>query len=405
MADEQVVAEVQQTPTGGAPAPETPSRAERPSPPRHETIPDRGARDRRESIRAAREASDVAQTASEKPKAAEPAKAPEKGAGEAEGRVRAPDGKFASPKAADAPAAQEHAPAKAAEAAPDKAPPAKPDFPRAWASGQRRALYDGASPELRAEIAAREAESNAGVEKMRAETQRHTQLATEFDRVTQPYMATMRSMNLNPIAVYQDFLNTAYILNTGTPEQKQKIIRDTAQQYGVDLGSVSAAPEWQDPTLTALKAEIAELRQGFQQGRQSQEQARMGDAERAIDAFAKETDAAGAPLRPHLEAVAEDMTAILPRIREKNPGKSHGEILTMAYDTAVWANADTRKDVLAAQTKAQDDKRKADEGERIAKAKHAAGSISGGPGVATSPVQQGKSRRALISEGMNTHRV
>ena len=168
----------------------------------------------------------------------------------------------------------------------------------------------------------------------------------------------MRAEGATPQQAVQSLLNTAQILRTGTPQQKEAIIRQTAQRFGVSLGSEPGESDGPaDPNVAALQKQVADLtnfiNQNQQQALAQQEQGVLSE----IEAFSQATDDKGQPLRPHYSAVEGDMIPLIAAIRSASPGKSNAEVLTEAYDRAVWANPETRKQVQEATAKDAEAKR------------------------------------------------
>jgi hypothetical protein len=100
--------------------------------------------------------------------------------------------------------------------------------------------------------------------------------------------------------------------------------------------------------LGRTTSEIQTLRNELQQMRQAEQQQREDESLKAtrwtIDQFANETDQSGRPLRPHFDAVLEDVIELF----KANPERD----LQDAYERAIWANKDIRARMLAQQQQA-----------------------------------------------------
>lgn len=199
----------------------------------------------------------------------------------------------------------------------------------------------------------------------------------------QPYMAMIQSEGSDARTAIRSLLNTAYLMRTAPPAQKQQLFFQLAQKYGVDL---SNQPQQQrlDPNLQYVLGELQQLKQQ-QSGQltaqtQAQEQEIMGE----IQAFASD------PAHPYFEEVKGDMAYLLqlPQGGPKN--------LDDAYERACWANPEIRKSILADQRKAEEAKRKEELQKSIAGKKVAASSLKSDPTGAT-PVPDGGDLRATIS--------
>lgn len=137
----------------------------------------------------------------------------------------------------------------------------------------------------------------------------------------------------------------------------------TPQQLFPEIGQVQAQQpaeqEWVDPEIIKLREELGSLRsqqQQYQAWIQQQEHARMAQSQQAtqtlIQEFSSSVDEAGTPLYPHFETLKHEMAyemnkpdlARMPDSLEK---------LKLAYDRAVYANPQTRQEMLERQQAAQ----------------------------------------------------
>ena len=243
--------------------------------------------------------------------------------------------------------------------------------PAGWDNELRRAAFASASPELRAEIAAREDEMEKGVTRLKEQYEGKASLADEFSEIVRPYEGQIRAEGATPLQAVQTLLNTAQILRTGSPQQKEAVIRQTAQQFGVNLAHEPGDPslDGTDPNVAALQKQVADLTNFITQQQQQTVQQQQQGILSEIEAFSAAKDEKGEPLRPHYSAVEGDMIPLIASIRSASPGKSNAEVLTEAYDRAVWANPETRKLSLEAQVKAAEEKRLKDAAEAATKAK------------------------------------
>ena len=97
--------------------------------------------------------------------------------------------------------------------------------------------------------------------------------------------------------------------------------------------------------LAALKGVWQQATQTAQQRQQQSEQARLNDAQTAIQSFGNAVDDSGNLAHPHLDKVWMHM---LPIINDLNVNPEHAKLtysdkLQRAYEDAVWANPEYRQ--------------------------------------------------------------
>lgn len=224
-----------------------------------------------------------------------------------------------------------------------------------------KAKFAALDPEVQAEIVRREKESH---QKITSQDEDRT-FGKKMRDLGRPYEATMAMVGANHETAFQDYLRTAHILYTGSPELKIQALRAIAQQHKIDLGTpLPQAPS--DPNIAALMREVSELRQARQaeiQQRQNQENTVIKSA---YDAFLAE------PGIEHLDRVKPVMKALL----ESGAAETYRD----AYDKAVYADPELRSTLLAAQQRETEEKRAAEAKAKADAAKRAAVSVTGGPG-------------------------
>ena len=137
----------------------------------------------------------------------------------------------------------------------------------------------------------------------------------------------------------------------------QEFIQWFAQQRNIDLGSLGSGRQEQpnDPFQTKinqLEQTVSSLATQIQQSQSSVH-------EREVQAFASD------PNHPYFNDVANDMVAFV----------QSGKSLQEAYDMAVWANPNTRQQLLTKQQQEEELKRR----QKTEQARQAAASISGSP--------------------------
>jgi len=235
-----------------------------------------------------------------------------------------------------------------------------PPAPQSW-TAEAKLEWANASPRLREEIVKRENDMHQALTRHDGDLR----LGREIKEVVAPYMPIITAEGGTPAAAVRDLLNTAYVLRTGTPEQKKAIIFNTAKQFNIDIG-VPTDQEYEDPTIASLKQQIEELRQSANpQAIESRlrEQIESDKVKSEIAAFASQ------PEHVHFETVRPLMVAIL------NSGQAKD--LKEAYDMACMANPQIRTSLEASKAAEQQAKRK----QEIAAKKQAAASVTGSPAV------------------------
>ena len=232
------------------------------------------------------------------------------------------------------------------------------EAPQAW-TGPMKEKWATLPADVQAEINRRENDFH----KMVTSREGELRLGKDMKDVITPYMPIITAEGGNPVAAVQSLLNTAYQLRTGTPQQKAELVRQIAEQYGVDLGQATQQQP-QDNYLASLQNEIAQLKQAVNPQAimsQLQEQQEHVKIQSDISAFAAN------PANKHFETVKATMAPLLASGRAKD--------LQEAYDMACYADPTIRSTLLQEQASEQAAKRKA---EVIAK-KQAAVSVTGSP--------------------------
>lgn len=126
-----------------------------------------------------------------------------------------------------------------------------------------------------------------------------------------------------------------------------------AQQTGLDLNALAqggqqqpaAQPQTQHVPPEVLQR-LAGLESKFQQTEQQQQESRLSNDAAEIGSVATEKDAQGNFVRPYFEDLRPQIGPLLSIVRKENPGMSVREVAAEAYDRAVWANKDTRAQMV-----------------------------------------------------------
>jgi hypothetical protein len=239
--------------------------------------------------------------------------------------------------------------------------------PQSWGASAKAKFAD-LPPEIQQEVIRREGDYNKGL-------QRNAELANfgrSLAEVITPYQAMLAAEGADPITVVSEMMRTAYLLRNAPAPQKVQLFKQVAQQFGVDLTSLTAEEPYVDPQIAALQTRQQQLEQYLQQqALQAQQQSQYAQAQETsrltseIDAFADD------PAHPHFEEVRADMAALL------KAGRAQG--LADAYEMAIWARSDIRPSLLQQQQADTEAKRKAEAAKRVKEAQAAAVSVRGAP--------------------------
>jgi hypothetical protein len=273
---------------------------------------------------------------------------------DAQGRFVKPDGSLVDPTQATP---EEKAAAEPPPVAPPK--PGEPDLtkPPTSLKGNVQAKWQSLDPDVRAEFHRREADFHNGLSAYK----QMAEIGKIMDAEVRPYEAFIRSKNLSAPAVVRDLMNTAYTLNTGSPDAKLQVVLNIAKEYGIDLANVqekaqqliTAAPQI-DPVIAPLQEKLSAIEKAMEQQKQEASQREYAELQRETNAFAQK------PENKFYELVKLDMAALI------ETGRADG--LQDAYDKAIWANPEARAQLIAEQQAAE---RKA-KAEKAAAAKKAA---------------------------------
>jgi len=294
-------------------------------------------------------------------------------------RARDEAGKFVAkaPEASNEAAAAPVEPAAPVEEPVWKRPPNswKRDYHDVWAS---------ADPRLQEYAYQREEQMRAGVEPLKTKAE----VADRFNQTIEPYMNTIRGMNIDPMQAVAGLMNTDHTLRNGSQEQKQQEFLKLAHYYGIDLNGAAvqqqpvAAPEYY-----AVQNEITQLRGQLNSFQQAQQAAEENQILAEINKFA-----------PNKEFF-EDARPLMVDLLQKGLAVD----LEDAYEKAVRLD-DTLFNTVQSRRQAQTTSAKVAVADKAAKAaKAAAVSVkSSTPGAATTTkAQDRRSRLAEQFEGLD----
>ena len=277
---------------------------------------------------------------------------PEKASEPATGKEVAPEAAPAAPAKPERTRSEDGKFVKAAEQA-AAVDPATPQVKRKPPSTWRKeavAKWDALDPLVQEEVEKRELDAINGINTYKSKGD----LAEQWERAISPYQATIQSMNISPQKAAQALFAADHAMRYGTPHQKLAMIQKMAKDYGIQMEGLPE-PEQEDPRISALQQKLDEIDRRDQARDAALAADRDETAKKALDEFREKA--------PHLDAVREDMAALIETGRASN--------LQDAYDKAVWGKAELRDALIAEQLKG-----KTDEAARIASDARKAASVN-----------------------------
>ena len=243
--------------------------------------------------------------------------------------------------------------------------------PSSW-SAAAKAKFAQMDSDVQKEVIKREEDFHKGIDGYKA----RAALGDTLYKEIAPYEAMIRSQGSTPEVSIRNLLGVAYQLSVGTPQQKQQVIANIAQMYGVQMSTGEEMPQV-DPTVAALQQEVQKLRAEREQEKYQRETSTTATLSDEIAAFQAD------PANIYFENVKAHMSALL------QGGRATG--LKDAYEQATWANPEVRQQLLAQQQKDAELKR-LDEAKKTAiEAKRSAPINSRAKGVFSPVAQTGNS--------------
>lgn len=268
--------------------------------------------------------------------------------------------------------------------------------PGSWTPALRE-KWGGLPDDVRDHITKREAEITSQL----TQSASARKLADNFVQTIRPYEQLIRSSGSSPMQAVKSLMDTAAVLQIGTPAQKVKAAADIIRAYGVDLqmldqqlsGQVQRqnAPEAQIERLLSQRlAPINQMMQRLQQREQQDSQAVSSEALQTVQQFRDSEEA------EFLDDVREEMADLL----EVAARRGRAMTLNEAYDIACHQNADIR----AIREQRAEAKRIAQGGGGAARARIAAASLpAGAPPAGAGEGPKGNSRRAALEAAWEKH--
>jgi len=205
------------------------------------------------------------------------------------------------------------------------------EAPKSWAKEQHE-VWAKLPPEAQNYIEHREKQMLDGIE----EYKEFAHYGRELNNVIAPYSPMFEQAGVDIRTGVQYLLNAQYLLQQGTPQQKESELRRIAQQYGVNLGEKTAQTEEKlDPRLEQMQNTINQLQAAIQSSQQHTLTEVRAKTQKEVNDFANDGN------HPYFDELADEIAIQI----------KAGKDLQAAYDTAVYANPVTRtKEIARIQT-------------------------------------------------------
>jgi hypothetical protein len=207
--------------------------------------------------------------------------------------------------------------------------------PKSWAKEQHE-VWKTLPPAAQDYIEHREKQMLDGIE----EYKEYAHYGRELNNVISPYSPMFEQAGIDIKTGVQYLLNAQYLLQTGSPQQKEMELRRIAQQYGVNLGQKAQDGQQEieqqlDPRLEQMQNTINQLQNAMRQTQQSALTEARVKTQSEVNAFATDGN------HPYFDELADEIATQI----------KAGKGLQDAYDTAVFANPVTRaKEIARIQT-------------------------------------------------------
>jgi hypothetical protein len=240
--------------------------------------------------------------------------------------------------------------------------------PRALAA-HLKAKWSELPDEVRKEFARLEENSFKGVKALQQDAEIGKSLMAEI----RPYEHLIKASGSTPEQAVKSLFQTAAILRTGTPYEKQRALLSVAQEYGIPLQGV------EQPRYDPVVEQLTKLQQQMQQNQQQQEQQSESERVNAVNSFLEETDEKGNPKYPLDDSLAQQFFYEVSAVSEMNPNTNYRERLEKAYENLSWKVPEIRQVKLAQQQAALEAERKEKEAKALQQKKAGAVSIKGAP--------------------------
>jgi len=243
-----------------------------------------------------------------------------------------------------------------AETTQEQAKPAI-DAPVSW-SAEQKAKWASLPPDLQGYIAQRDKESHEAISRAGQQIKAFEPIS----KVIEHFSHVFQKNGLQP----HDGIARMMAVNEMLEADAPTAIKQIAKAYGVNLqGETEQNADPSSARAAELEAEVARIKSHLTEQHNKQVKAESDALAREIADFAKD--------KPHFESVRKVMAGLM--------SSGAAETMQDAYDKAIYADPTIRQSLQVDAQKAAEDKRKADEAERVAKAKKAAGvNVKSSPG-------------------------
>lgn len=246
--------------------------------------------------------------------------------------------------------------------------------PEGW-KGELKAKFNELPDWAQQEISRRETEAHKALTKQDEDRT----LGKRVNEMANPYLPTIRAEGATVEKAFSDYLQTAHVLRSGTPQQKAQSIAAVMGQFKVspqDLFSIlqgsnvnsggAVQPAQFNPALETLQQRVDRMEQERQQEIQQRQLQDERNLQNQIDEFSSQAG------HEHFEQVKKLMGVLL----ESGEAKDMED----AYQQAIHARPEIRSSLIAAQTQADNGKRLTELNAKTERAKSAAVSVTGAPG-------------------------
>ena len=267
---------------------------------------------------------------------------------------------------------------EALEAQDEEKPAVKPR-PSSWKKDYEE-HWGKLDPQLQDYIQQREADYAKGVSTYKNQWD---QAAPILESLNQ-FQPLLRQYGVAPQQWITQLGNAHASLVTGTPEQKMQIFQQLANDYGVNLGSITGQTGY-DPQFSSLAQELNQIKNQWGQFQQQQEAMEQTQLRSEIDSFKAD--------KHYFEEVRETMAGLLQ--------SGMADDLQSAYDKAIRLNDDVFQKIQSEQTRTSE----AAQREKVAaaKAKVLSPKSTTPTGSATSGSKTASSTREAIMAAMEQH--